>query len=490
MRHITSRIIATSIVAAVLAALCGVAAAQPLEEVVPIADDGLVLDDEVSPELQDRGVLRIGVIPLPADIFREPRPGSEPVSIPIDHGRSVNLVEEKRRVTRTGRTIVVGADPAEPNSRFMMLLEENSLIRGEIRLREEVINLTSPRATNGQLIFRLSVVNPQSIRDEREPITPALPAPGTGGGGVSAHADELASPHSAAAGEPPDEVDPPEPPALPVPTSANPVVVEVMVVYTPQAANEALTNPPFMAIEDMIDQAVEFANYALDDQAGVILNLAWAQPVPYTETGDMREDLKRLACPCDHKIAEVGSNNLNQVFGPWKTHGADIVSLWIHSPNPDDTGIGYVMDPVGSQFAPYAVNVVDWRAAFIGYSFDHEVGHNFGALHDRAQENDVSYDYNYGFINMVLRQATIMAYKSTCESFGFECIRVSNWSDPTLPPPGIWGLASGMLAAHSARTLIENSPTVASFDSKHNLVGCCVNAGNFWFRKWRPGPCP
>ena len=469
MNWITSQVLATALVVVVMGAHIGVISAEEREIMEGYQEIELIVAPDVPDAMQSRGVISVARIRLPADLFSaEPPDGvPEPVVIPIADDRVVALLEQSRQTTEDGKTYVIGVDNLTPHSRFVMLLQDDVLQRGEIRLHNEVINFTAPELDSDDnfLIFRMLTVDPSLLPEEREPVEHHLPGSDPRAG--SQNIPEL-------------------PPPAPVTTL---VEVKLMVVYTPaaKAASESLWGE---SIEDTIDFSVFLANIGYEYQAGVTLNLVHTQQVSYTETGDLAKDIDRLACPCDHLIEGVGNNHLNEVFVPWKAYQADIVSLWVHTPS--EAGIANIMSTVSTDFAPLAVNVVHWGAATLGLTFDHEIGHNFGARHDRKQDpNDgMPYNHNHGFVNVAQEQVTIMAYPSSCSPLGFSCSRSTNWSDPNLLPVNTWGLAIGPLAADNARALELSVPTIASLELKHNLVGCCVKTGTFWHTKWKPGPCP
>ena len=455
--------------AALLGIAGGVAAAQPVPAPPAIEVPASMLTD-VDDDPDGRGVVRTAMISLPADLFEDPPPQDDPpgvVRIPIGDNTFVELEETRRRV-RDGKTLIVGRDRTQDHSSFMFVREGNSLLRGEIQRMDELITFTGPQATNGNVVFKMVIWRPSDLPDEHEPNEASVPTYDAGdpsGGRIQRYALMDTRP------EPSD-----------------PVEIDLMVVYTPMAAAmaSAATGEP---IADTIDWFAWHAGMRIEDQTGIKLNLVHVQQVDYTEEANMAIDLQRLECPCDHMLDDVGDNHLNEVFAPWKAKQADVVSLWIHSA--DEAGYGNLMSNVNVGWAPRAAHVVAWDTAVANKSFDHELGHQFGARHDWSADwtNNQPYPFNHGYVNLDANQVTIMAYTSSCGSY-LLCTRRGIWSDPDYAPVGSWGTASGAYAANNARTLETSAPTVSQFDTKHNLVGCCNKEGGFLFTEYRPGPCP
>lgn len=483
MRNLFLSVIGIAAVAVFASAIVGVAAAQESEDASLMEGVVFTVIDEVPAPLRVRGVIRAGTVRLPSDTFGEEPPDDppEPVTIPIGVGRSVNLIEQRRQPASNGKTMVIGIEDGVPHSRFIMFVKDGVLLHGEIRLQDVIVNLTAPEPDNGFTIFQLLAVDPRGFPDERRPVRHS----GGGGEGDPAVRDESATA---------DQIAPEDALGLTGESNAEgPAVVEVkvLVAYTPMAKEMTEASWPNQSIEEKIIEAIDGANAALVPQAGIRLVHAGTVPLPYLEDLDIEVDLRRLACPCDHRMSGVGNNHLNGIFQAWKDSGADLVSLWIHSPV-GDAGISYDPAYFANDVARRSVSVVDWYYATWALSFDHEIGHNFYAVHDRAQEPDeaLPWNYNYGFVNADYNVVTMMAYTSTCASFGAACTRIGNWSDPTLSPPNVWGLASGPLAAHNARTLNETRTTIANLSDNQDEVGCCIKYGNWLISKYRPGPCP
>lgn len=455
--------------------------AQPMEEIVVDPDIVLILDDRVPADLLRNGVIRSGTVRLPADSFVTPPPSDlppEPINIPIDHGRSVSLVEKERRTGTGGRTYVIGVDQNTEHSRFVMLIRDGALVSGEIRLFNEVINLTGPVPdSDDHVVFRMLTVDLTNFPAERAPVELSEPDLRKGGGSAIAF-----STSEAVAEDMVMEGDAGEGPY---------VEVKLMVVYTPAAADAVAAYYTDKTIQDKIIEIVDAGNWGLQDQANITLNLVHMQQVDYKETGDIYIDLKRLECPCDHRFKKLaGDNHLNEIFPLWKQHEADIVSLWVDSE--DESGIANIMEYPTTDYARRALNVVSWQAATQAYTFYHEIGHNFSARHNWAMDptNNKPYSYNHGYVNTANEFVTMMSYASTCLLEGFWCYRSPVWSDPTLAPAGEYGTAvPGPLAANNAQALVASSPYFSNFDLKHDQFGCCVNYGNFFFRKYAPGPC-
>lgn len=443
----------------------------PRMEVPPSALTELT---EVDNDPDRRGVVRTATIRLPADLFKEPPPPDGPrtvIRIPTGEDSFVELVET-RRVVRGELTVIYGRDITQEHARFMFVRDGESIQRGEIERDDELITLSGARTVNTDVDFRMVVWRPSAFPDERAPNEAIAPSRQDESNGPAQ--DQAPEAGQVEASEDSDDL----------------IEIDVLVIYTATAAAEADAEMD-QAIEVTITNIVFDASGRMEYQAGVKLNLVGVEQVSYVEAGDMAVDLERLECPCDHKKKGVGNNHLNEVFDLWKSSGADVVSLWIR--DGPETGFGNVMGTVGTDWAPRAVHVVTWDAAVTKRSFDHELGHQFGARHNWEKDNTLMkpYLYNHGYLNLSANQVTIMAYPTMCLYYGTSCTRAGIWSDPDYPLGGPWGVAyPALLPADNAQTLESSAPTVAAFNTRHDLVGCCIKEGGFFSRTYRPGQCP
>jgi hypothetical protein len=153
---------------------------------------------------------------------------------------------------------------------------------------------------------------------------------------------------------------------------------------------------------------------------------------------------------------------------------ADLVSVWA-----DTTGVvprrrcglGYVITDVGAH-AEYGVSVVPDNCALGELSFAHEVGHNLGMEHDRANTTSPGIDpFSYGFQHFAPAPAPsfrdVMAYP--CSQGG--CGRQRLYSSPRSTfmgvPTGVDHGADPGRAADNARTAAWTMCRVASWDRKN-----------------------
>ncbi|MDF2179094.1 zinc-dependent metalloprotease family protein [Aliiglaciecola sp. CAU 1673] len=60
----------------------------------------------------------------------------------------------------------------------------------------------------------------------------------------------------------------------------------------------------------------------------------------------------------------------------------------------------------------------------------HELGHNFGAAHDRHVENGGDENSNYGYVDVENRFKTVMAYPNKCSDQGEYCETIAHFSNP------------------------------------------------------------
>ena len=239
----------------------------------------------------------------------------------------------------------------------------------------------------------------------------------------------------------------------PAAAAENGSLIDVMIVYTAAAAadaggNDAINAQAQLAI-DSTNQA--YANSAIRQR----LRLAYAGEVNYAETGDAQVDLDRLQAG--------GDGLLDEVPGLRAAHHADLVSLWEARLSGSECGLGFLMATVSPSFADHAFSVVERDCAVDNLSFAHELGHNMGAQHDRANaQGSGAFPFSYGYQQPSGAFRTIMAYQNGCV---LPCPRILNFSNPATSENGV---ATGVddaapNSADNARTLDQTAATVAAF---------------------------
>jgi hypothetical protein len=224
--------------------------------------------------------------------------------------------------------------------------------------------------------------------------------------------------------------------------------IDVMVVYTP-AARTAVGGTT--AMNALINLAVDESNVAYrESRINPRLRLVHRAEVSYTESADFSTDLNRLTSPTDGFMDNVQSLR--------NTYGADMVSLWIN--NSASCGIGWLMTSLSSSFESRAFSVVHHDCATGYYSFAHELGHNMGCHHDRANANSVPlYPYAYGwrFIgNSGAEWRTIMAYAPGTRIQRFSNPDVLYDGQPTGRPVGYADQANNALCINNVAYTVAN----------------------------------
>ncbi len=232
--------------------------------------------------------------------------------------------------------------------------------------------------------------------------------------------------------------------------------VDVMVVYSNQTATAAGS-----AIGAQIQQAVDTANTVYAN-SGITtrLRLVHYEQVAYDESGDFYTDLNRLTT--------AGDGYMDNVPTLRNTYGADLVSLFIE--NGQYCGLAWV-----GPDANYAFSVVNRGCAYGSYTLAHEIGHNFGALHDPYVDSSNSpYAYGHGLTDPAAGWRTVMAYNNACAAAGTSCARIPYFSNPNLTygnPADPLGTVS---TSDVARVHNQNAYTVANF--KAGATGGCSYA--------------
>ena len=170
-------------------------------------------------------------------------------------------------------------------------------------------------------------------------------------------------------------------------------VVDVLVVWTPAAEEDAGGEVSMLSL---IDRDVAFANDAFE-RSGVFvsLNLVGAERVDYLER-DIHADLARLAT--------LGDGHMDSVHDLRDALGADLVHLKVRS----------LVGPAGVAERLGAFGISQARSSV----FAHEVGHNFGMLHERGEFTGaglagIAETYSHGFTTAACL-ATMMSYGAIC----------------------------------------------------------------------------
>ncbi|KAA3607897.1 MAG: hypothetical protein DWQ01_12485 [Planctomycetota bacterium] len=190
-------------------------------------------------------------------------------------------------------------------------------------------------------------------------------------------------------------------------------IVDVLVCYTPQAKSGAGGTS---GIESLINLAVTETNQAYEaSEVTQRLQLVhMAEMVGYSETGSFSTELSRLR--------NTNDGHMDEAHTLRDQYGADAVALIVNGTQ--YCGIAYLMTNVSHSFRSSAFSVTARTCATGYYTFGHELGHNFGCAHDRANAGSAAYPYSYGYRTTNNAYRTIMAY--------YPGTRIKRFSNPNI----------------------------------------------------------
>jgi Metallo-peptidase family M12B Reprolysin-like len=245
-------------------------------------------------------------------------------------------------------------------------------------------------------------------------------------------------------------------------------IFDVMVIYTPAARAAAGGT---MAMNALINLAIVETNTAYA-RSGVFprLRLVHAEEVAYTESGNFSTDLDRLRNPSD--------GFMDNVHALRNAHGADLVSFIIEGTSL--CGIAYLMLAQSNLFEAFAFSVVARICATGNYSFGHELGHNMGLQHDRADAPaDGVFPFSHGYVAAPHGFRDIMGVAASCGG----CMRIQNFSNPNVT---FNGFSTGVphlspQSADAAASLNATAFTVANWRAQ---VGFATSIGIFREGGW------
>jgi hypothetical protein len=225
-------------------------------------------------------------------------------------------------------------------------------------------------------------------------------------------------------------------------------VVDVLVPYTTAAKNAVGASN----IASHIQLAVDSANIAyVNSGIGLTLRLVGSMEVTgYTENASGSNAFNTALNDVTN-----GSGVMAAVHTRRNQLGADIVALLINDSS--SCGLAWVNSTAARAFSVIAAG----SCAVANLAFVHEIGHNFGALHDPADDpDDEPYAYGHGYVNRTSGSGwrTIMASSISCNS---ACPRIQYFSNPNV---NYQGSPTGTAALHdNARVHRERMATIANF---------------------------
>jgi hypothetical protein len=345
------------------------------------------------------------------------------LTIPLFDGKSVFAKRSRSVKAKDNASISwIGEVDGYPGS-LVIFTERNGVVAGNISFDHELYEV-NPTSNGNAVLFQVDEENlPPLCSDDYANDTPEA-------SNTPSLETTIAEPYAA---------------------SSTDYIVDLMVVYTPASRNRWGQNN----LEAMIINGVESANQAyMNSQINMQLNIVHMAEINYSETGDMGVTLSNLRGTTD--------GYMDEVHGWRDTYGADMVAMISEDSN--YCGIASLMTSESVSFAPRAFSVT-YSSCLSNKTLAHELGHNQGNMHDRANSSygGVS-PYSYGHKRCVTDGTgfrTVMSYSCSGGT------RVNYFSNPNIDyngyPTGIDHDIDPDNSADCARSMNNTADTVAAF---------------------------
>ncbi|GHT38853.1 hypothetical protein AGMMS49965_03370 [Bacteroidia bacterium] len=236
-----------------------------------------------------------------------------------------------------------------------------------------------------------------------------------------------------------------------LPESSAAATVDILVVYTPVAKAEAITNGSTIDLD--IAAGIQRSNQVLSNSnTNVTLNVVYKQEVNYTESGSTNTDLDRLK--------EPGDGYADEVHALRTQYDADLVVLLLGDNSSNVAGAGYIL---GNEYGSPRNGFSAMKAKHTnttGYVLIHEIGHNFGCGHHVNTDLTALYSYSHGHGGTSSSGgfSTIMTY----DNLGFGP-RIPYFSDPAIMYNSV---AVGTAGTNNAKTIRQSKGLIAGYSDE------------------------
>lgn len=219
------------------------------------------------------------------------------------------------------------------------------------------------------------------------------------------------------------------------PGSAAATVIDIMVLY-----DQGVLDKRWDVVAFINSMVAETNDAFARSQINATLRLVRAEKIEKGFTVPDQATLERVINDADVKALR-------------NKYGADLVSVLVKDVTTEAAGYADIDGPY---------NLVAVEQAQSNRSFIHEMGHNFGALHNREDaympgSTPPPNTYHYGYRNFARKFITVMAYFGECA----DCSRIINFSNPSVFFDGVTTGIAGEV--DNARKLRETMASVAAW---------------------------
>ncbi|MEN6455733.1 MAG: leucine-rich repeat protein, partial [Prolixibacteraceae bacterium] len=242
----------------------------------------------------------------------------------------------------------------------------------------------------------------------------------------------------------------------------DPAQIDLMVVYTPAAAEWAASNEG--GISNTIEGTMAHTSSVFDNQGNEDkINLVYSGKVNYTEhSADMEADLRNLTGTDDGYMDDVHLLRTQ--------YGADLVVLMTRAD--DYGGIAWVLNNVNGS-PKYGFHVVRVQQTSWTYVAVHELGHNMGMSHNKEDAGTSSlFPYAFGWYwtgNDGNTYGSVMSYKGE---------RIPYYSNPDITCKGE---PTGTDVANNAKVFRNTKHVVAAYFAGECTITAVAGAGGSIF---------